>query len=110
MLAASLSNHVIQTPPAALAYAAGFVVPVLVAILAKSSASTPLKAILNAILVAVGASLVVSIKMNGAVDLYAWGSAIAEAALASWASYYGFWKPLNIAPSIHQATGKFGLG
>lgn len=108
--AASLSNHIIQTPPAALSYAAGFVVPVLVAILAKSSASKPLKAILNAVLVAVGASLVVAIKMNGAVDLYGWGSSIAEAALASWASYYGFWKPTGLAPSVHEATGRFGIG
>lgn len=108
--AASLSNHIVQAPPAFLAYAAGTIVPILVAILAKSTASRPLKVILNSILVAVGASLVVSIKMNGAIDLYGWGSAIAEAAIASWASYNGFWKPLGVAPAIHKATAKFGIG
>jgi hypothetical protein len=102
--------HVVTIDPAALSYAAGFVVPVLVAILAKQSAPAPMKAVLNAILVCVAALIAVAIKQEGHLDLYGWGTSIAEAAVASWASYYGFWKPTNIAPSIHTATGGFGIG
>lgn len=108
MLAAA--THVVQLPPAALSYAAGFVVPVFVAILAKSTAPKALKAVLNAVLAAVAGLIVASLKINGAVDVYAALASVAEAALASWASYYGFWKPSGIAPSVHEATGKFGIG
>lgn len=102
--------RIVEVNPAALSYALGFVVPVLVAILAKSTASAPLKAILNAVLVAVAGLLAVAIKQQGHLDLYGWAASIAEAAVASWASYYGFWKPSGIAPSIHAATGRFGIG
>lgn len=103
-------SHVVQVPPAALSYGMGFVVPVLVAILAKSSASAPLKTVLNAVLVCVAGLLAASLKLQGSVDLYAGGVAIAEAAVASWASYNGFWKPSGLTGSVHQATGKFGIG
>lgn len=103
-------THVVQVPPAALSYAMGFVVPVLTAILVKSKAPAALKAITNAVLVCIAGLLAMSLKNHGAVDLYAGGVAIAEAAVASWASYNGFWKPTGIAPSIHQGTGAFGIG
>lgn len=101
---------IVTVDPAALSYAAGFVVPVLVAILAKQSAPPALKAILNAVLVCVAGLIAVAIKQEGHLDLYGWAAAIAEAAVASWASYAGFWKPTGVAPSIHSATGKFGIG
>lgn len=102
--------RVVTIDPAALSYALGFVVPVLVAILAKQSAPAPLKAVLNAVLVCVAALISVAIKQNGHLDLYGWGASIAEAAVASWASYYGFWKPTKIAPSLHAGTANFGIG
>lgn len=103
-------THVVQVPPAALSYGLGFVVPVLTAILVKSKAPAALKAITNAVLVCVAGLLAMAIKSNGAIDLYVGGVAIAEAAVASWASYYGFWKPTGIAPSLHEGTGAFGIG
>lgn len=110
MLALLAVAKVVTVPPAALSYALGFIVPVLVAILAKESAPPALKAILNAVLVCVAGLLSVAIKNQGHLDVYGWMLAIGEAAVASWASYAGFWKPTQVAPSIHRATGKFGIG
>lgn len=101
---------IVTIDPAALSYAAGFIVPVLVAILAKAEAPAAVKAILNAVLVCVAGLLAVAIKQEGHLDLYGWAAAIAEAAVASWASYYGFWKPTGIAPSVQGATKRFGIG
>lgn len=108
MLAAT--SRIVTVNPAALSYAAGFIVPVLVAILAKEKAPAALKAILNAVLVCVAGLIAVAIKQQGHLDLYGWAVAIAEAAVASWASYYGFWRATGIAPSLHRATAKFGIG
>lgn len=109
-LIAAAPVKIVTIDPAALAYALGFIVPVLVAILAKWTAPAALKAILNAVLVCVAGLIAVAIKQQGTLDLYGWAASIAEAAVASWASYYGFWKPLGIAPSIHKATANFGIG
>lgn len=104
------TTRIVTVNPAALAYALGFIVPVLVALLAKQQAPPALKAILNAVLVCVAGLLSVAIKQQGHLDLYGWAVAIAEAAVASWASYYGFWKPTGVAPSLHSATARFGIG
>jgi hypothetical protein len=44
------------------------------------------------------------IKTNGNVDVIYTLLAIAQAMIAAWASYYGFWKPTSIAPTLHTAT------
>lgn len=110
VLLAATVDKTWHVDPNFLAWLMGFAVPVVVAILAKSSASPVVKAILNAVLDCVAGLLATAIAVNGTIHWQTWGSAIAQAAVASWAMYHGFWKPTGIAPTIHEKTGNYLIG
>lgn len=110
MIAAAIRHVTAEVDVNFLAWILGFVVPVVTAILTKSTAHPAIKAISTALLAAGAGCLAAAIKLNGHVDLNEWGVTIGQAMVMAWASYYGFWKPTTVAPSIHEATGRFGVG
>jgi ABC-type amino acid transport system permease subunit len=104
MLAAhQLSLHV-TINVAFLSWLLGMGCPIVVAILTQSHWPSAVKAILNAGLACLAGLIAVWIKTNGNVDVIYTLLAIAQAMIAAWASYYGFWKPTSIAPTLHTAT------
>lgn len=109
-LVAEATIRTVRVNPSGLEYAAGTLVPIAVAILAKSTASPALKAILNAVLATLTGLLIASTKLDGNIDLYGWADAVGRTLVTSWAAYYGFLKPTKITGSIASATAGFGLG
>lgn len=93
-----------------LARVGGLIVPILVAVLAKSTASRLLKAMANAVLSAVAGIVALAIAADGQVDVNHAFGAIFDAWTISVASYYGLWKPSAIAAAVARVTSGIGLG
>ena len=88
----------------------GVIVPILVAVLAKSGASTQVKVWLNVVAAAIlGAIAPV---LAGATD-YTFAmliNSVINTFLVSVAAYFGVFKPTGAADAIQQKTGTFGIG
>ena len=86
----------------------GVIVPLLVGLVTKSSASSGLKAFVNLILTAIGTALaqVIPATFEWKSFFISWLIAFAVSA----GTYYGFYKPTGIAPAVNQSTGNVGVG
>lgn len=105
-----LANEVVQLDPVLAAQLSGIIVPIIVAVIAKKLASPALKAVLNAVLSVIAGALATAAAATGEVDITQILNGVMWAAITSWASYYGFWKPTTIAPKVQDATAGFGVG
>lgn len=91
----------------------GTAIPLLVALLAKWSASSALKAVMNAVLSAAAAAL--QVVLAGCADMcpLEWTpflSTFFVTWVTSIASYYGLWKPTETAVKVQSKTANFGVG
>jgi hypothetical protein len=86
----------------------GVVVPLLVGVLSKLNASTGVKAALNLGLTILGTALVTMNQIDWDWKAFAINFGVGWA--VSVATYYGFYKPTEIAPKLAEATAGFGIG
>lgn len=83
-----------------LALATGTLVPLLVSLIAKLSASPGLMAVLNGLLAAIAGAIVTATAAGGNIDWQTYVMNIAFAWLASVAAYHGLWRPTGVAKKI----------
>lgn len=93
-----------------LGFIAGTVIPLIVALLTKSSASSSVKAVANLVLTAIGAAVALLIANNGTAPWTDVAAAAAAVFLASGSSYSHAWKPLGVSSAIATKTRGFGVG
>lgn len=105
-----LARELSQVDVNTLALIGGLIVPIITAIITTKLAASSLKAIITAVLAVVAGLIAVAIEHQGAIDWEVWASSIIQASITAWASYYGFWKPTQIAPKTQDATHNFGIG
>lgn len=105
----AVAAHNITVSVQTLAWILGTACPILTAVLAKESAPSWLKAILNAALATIAGLLAVAIKANGHLDADAWLLAIGNSMLLAFATYAGFWRH-TVTPLVQKAAGSFGIG
>lgn len=86
----------------------GIIVPLLVGFLSKLNASSGIKAVLNLGLTALGTALVTLNQVSWDWKTFAVNFSIGWA--VSVATYYGFYKPTNIAGTVAEKTPNFGVG
>lgn len=87
----------------------GLVVPLVVAVITKKSASQGLKSVLNVALSAVSGVVALTIAGQGALTISGFFNAIINAFVTSIIAYYGAYKPTGIAGTIAVKTKGFGL-
>ena len=92
----------------------GTLIPLAVGLLTKASASSKLKAWVNAGLTALSSAIMVAINMcAGDVCDVTWGpffTTFFMTYVPNIASYYGFWKPSGTAGTVQAGTANLGLG
>lgn len=86
----------------------GVIVPLLVGLLTKLNASSGIKAVLNLGLVAFGTAIATYNQINWSWKAFAINLGVGWA--VSVATYYGFYKPAGVTPTIAKATQNFGVG
>lgn len=90
-------------------FAVATLIPILVGLVTKEVASAKLKSLLLAVLsglAAVGTAFV----DGGGVLTQETLTMFAQTFVIAVATYYGFWKPTNVAPAVQHKTATFGLG
>lgn len=103
-------NTIVKLDVGTLAIIGGVFIPILVALLTKSTAPQGLKSILNALASAVVGYIAVATQANGVVNVRTAVGAIGLTWIVSISTYYGLWKPTGVAPAISKSTDTFGLG
>ncbi len=88
----------------------GAIIPILVGIVTKMSASSGLKAVVNFLLSAVAGAVAVAIEHEGAVNVEEWVVGIGMTWVISVATHYGLWKPTGASSTVQASTAGFGLG
>jgi hypothetical protein len=89
----------------------GIVLPLVTGVVTKLGAGSAVKAVANAVLAVVTGVLVsLASEPEKGLALYDTLYAIALAAVSSWASYAGLWKPTGTAGALQQGTANFGIG
>lgn len=88
----------------------GLLVPLAVGVLAKSSASSTIKALLNLGLSAVTGALASYVQAKNGVDLGVFVQGIALTWGISILSYYGLYRPTGTAQTVQAKTASFGIG
>lgn len=93
-----------------LAFIAGSLIPLVTAIITRSTAPSGIKAVISAALAGVVALVSLWTEAAGVVD---WKTSLLLF-FTTWithaGAYFGFWKPTGVAPGLHSSTGTFGLG
>lgn len=105
-----LTGHGVELDVVALTALAGTILPLLTATLTNITASSKVKAIVNAVLSIVTGTVAALIAVDGKMTWAQLVIAIAVAFGASGASYSHLWKQLNVTAWIAVATGYFGFG
>jgi hypothetical protein len=100
----------IQLNPEWLSLAVGSVIPLLVGLVSKATLAKPIKAILNGLLSAIAGAAATALASGGSVQWQSYVITIITTWIASIATYYGFWKPSGVTPTISEATSHFGIG
>lgn len=98
------------TDPQTLTRMLGIAIPILVGVVSKKVASQGLKATLNALLSAIGGSLIYLFAADGALNAAGFVNAVINTFLVSIATYYGVWKPTGLAGTVAEKTANFGIG
>lgn len=88
----------------------GLLIPILVALVTKSSASSGLKGVLNFVGSALAGSTVYLVAQDGGYDWRGFVNASINTLLVSAASYYTLYKSTGVTDTINVKTGKFGIG
>lgn len=96
--------------PASLVNLIGLVVPLLVALLTRSSATQGLKSVLNFLLSAVLGSAAYLVSADGGYDFEGFANASLTTFVVSITSYYGLYKKTGVAGTIADKTSNFGIG
>lgn len=85
-------------------------IPILTALVTKSSASSAVKSIVTVTLVVATTAVQRALAANGVVNL----KTFATTALVTWiiaiATYYGLLKPTGVTPAVSAAAPNFGIG
>jgi hypothetical protein len=103
-------EQVLQVNVIAVTFVASFLIPLAVAALTKSGASSTVKAVLNlGLTVATGVCACV-IQAKGSVTLGQITTAVMAAFTGSGLSYQHLWKPTGVAASVSNSTPDFGIG
>ena len=94
------------------AFIVGTVIPLLVNVVAKSTATPGLKAIISLVLSVVASVINVFVQADGSAtfDLQTFVITLGSTFLVAVMSYLGLWKPTGVSGSIASGTANFGLG
>lgn len=109
LVLAAAQQQIIHVDTATLSIVAGLIIPLLVASLAKAKASSTVKALLNAVLVAIGGGVALLLANHGSLPVRELLASIAVAFIVSGAAYQHLWKPLGWADAI-RAYFPGGIG
>jgi uncharacterized membrane protein YfcA len=82
----------------------GFLLPPVMAILQQTKFDTALKAILAFIACLAVSVPTVYLQGSGDFTWERWSTALLTILTTAMATYHGFWKPTNVAPTIEKAT------
>jgi hypothetical protein len=104
------AQHIVEVDVSALNFVAGLVVPLLVALLAKWHAPSGLKSVLNLLLSAIAGAVTIAIQADGKIVPSEWITGMGMTWLTSIVSYYGLWKPTNVASVVGLKTRNVGVG
>lgn len=105
-----LADTLVQLDISWLNVVVGLVIPLLVALLTKSKASSGLKASLNLLLSAIGGVVMAAVQNDGKFLVSEAAVGILTVWLPSIVSYVGLWKPTKVAPALAAATANVGVG
>ena len=89
---------------------AGVFIPLLVGLVTKSTASSAVKAWVQAVLAAAAGALAVALTNSGGVTLLALVEAGVQTFVVSIAAYYGLWKPTTVAAKVAAVAPNVGIG
>lgn len=93
------------------AFLAGVVLPFLTAIMAKNTASSGTKAVINLILSGIAGTIAVLATNAGhAITAKELVIVVGTAWITAVATHFGLWKPTTLTPKVNDATGSFGFG
>jgi hypothetical protein len=104
------TNQVIQVDVTVLTFALGTVIPLLVGLVTKLTATAQLKSILNLVISVAAGVLAVWIQAGGTITLMMLATAAFTTYMASQVTYHGLWKPTGAVDAISAATPNLGLG
>jgi hypothetical protein len=91
-----------------IALVCGIIIPILVGVLAKSTAAAGLKAILNAMMSGLGG--LIATVVPGSFQWKPFLVAVASTWVVSIATHFGLYKPVGVSAAVQSSTGNFGLG
>ena len=100
----------IELDIATLALLSGAVIPLLVGVVTKMTASSRVKAIANLALSVGGGAVAYLVENSGRGRWQEIVSAALLAYIASGTSYHNLWKPTGVAPVVQEATASLGVG
>lgn len=93
-----------------LSFFLGAIIPLLVAIVTKTSASSGVKAIANVALCILTGVIQHLLAAGGSSTWVDITQAAIAAFVASVTSYHSFWRPTGVAPALAQSTASVGIG
>lgn len=89
----------------------GIVIPIVTALITKSSASSGLKSVVTTALSAVTATVVYVVAADGGgYDWQGFLNAFLNTFIPAIVLYYGLYKPTGVTTRVNVSTGAFGLG
>lgn len=88
----------------------GIAIPIVTALITKSTASSSLKSIVTTVLSAVTATAAYLIAADGSYDWQGFVNAFLNTFIPAIALYYGLYKPTGVTDRVNVSTGAFGLG
>lgn len=104
-------NITIHPDTQLIAILVGIALPLVTGVVTKLWAGSAVKAVANAVLIVVSGVLVsLQSEPEKGLALYDTLYAIALAAVSSWASWHGWWRPSGIGPAVQESTADFGIG
>lgn len=106
MLAATLAHLDVGV----LTFIIATAIPILTAILTKSTANSSVKSVVTLTLALIATAIQRIVTANGVVNLRTAGSTFVVTWIIAIATYYGLLKPTGVTPGTAKATAKFGIG
>ena len=88
----------------------GAAVPLLVGVLAKTNASSTIKALLNFGLSAIAGAVATAVQAGNGVNVGDFIVGIGTTWFLSIISYYGMWRPTGASETVQSATANIGIG
>lgn len=112
MLASLTANHpiIVSAPIAFWTFIGATLIPVLTALITKSTATAGVKAVVNGILAAAAGIVAYAVLHDGSFDVWSSVLTMASAAFISWASYAGLMRQTIVKKVENSTVGPRGLG